>query len=314
MLPRNSNRQKSIAVIVNPSSAGGKTLLRWPEFEQSLITAGFSVTKHFSTSESDFREAVRYFSRKFKMIGVCGGDSSLTIAAEELQEKKFRGELVFFPAGSVNDLVLAIGAHSLKPRSIFLGNLEGPADQKLFIGQANWGLGVVVNRWVGKILAALPFLRPVTGLIGFVCIVVAHVLHRELVEAEIIAGKSRSKDDYSIIIVSQISHWASGLNFCPGASYASPVFQVVTVKRCGLLRLIRIILAAKNGGHLAFDEVSQSEAATVTLHFAWPQAVQVDGDILRAAGAEVLAADYSLGKLKTGFTLSLPAAPLSAHP
>ena len=195
MLPRNSNRQKNIAVIVNPSSAGGKTLLRWPEFEQSLITAGFSVTKHFSTSESDFRETVKYFSRKFKMIGVCGGDSSLTIAAEELQEKKFRGELVFFPAGSVNDLVLAIGAHSLKPRSIFLGNLEGPADQKLFIGQANWGLGVVVNRWVGKILAALPFLRPVTGLIGFVCIVVAHVLHRELVEAEIIAGKSRSKGE-----------------------------------------------------------------------------------------------------------------------
>lgn len=284
-----------LAIIVNPSSGGGKSLrVQLPE----------NSIRYVSRDESDFRNKVREFAKKHKTIGICGGDSSLTIAAEELQAIKFRGQLLFLPAGSVNDFVLEIAEQEKKQSSIYLGVLKAEGAEKNFIGQANWGLGVVVNRWVGEILKAAPFLRPLQNFIGFLCIVAAHLLRREIVEAEIASGNTNSSGRYSIVLVSQIAHWAGGLKFCPGASFKSPEFEVVLVRRCGLLRLIRIILAAKNGSHVNFPEVERLTGNTVEIRLKAPQAVQVDGDIMRNSQGELKNTLYSLKKLKTGILLT----------
>ena len=299
---------KKIAVLINPSSAGGKSLTVWPQYRHTLEAEGYNIAEHFSVSETDFRETVKLFARKFKTIAVCGGDSSLTIAAEELAGLSYRGDLLFLPGGSVNDIVLDIRAQTQKARkNIYLGEISCVEDTKQFIGQANWGLGVIVNRWVGKMLRALPFLRPVQNLIGFLAIVFAHLLRREVVEGKLIADKNTVQGIWSIVIVSQIKYWASGLTFCPQASYHLPEFEVVTVQRCGLLKLIRIILAAKDGQHVNFPEVAHFLARSIEVRSEKPQALQVDGDILHGAAGEVKALSYRLKKNKTLFKLSTPA-------
>jgi diacylglycerol kinase family enzyme len=109
---------------------------------------------------------------------------------------------------------------------------------------------------------------------------------------------------FSIVLVTQLQHWASGLRFAPDASFYAPEFQVVTVRRTGLLKLIRIILAAKTGQHLKFREVEVSQAREVHLHFAKAAAVQIDGDILRFSGREVTGHNFRLSKLRTQIKLS----------
>lgn len=306
-LPRNINKAKKIAVVINPSSAGGRSLAIWPQYRHDLETKGYEITEHTSVSETDFRETVKLFARKYKSLAVCGGDSSLTIAAEELLGAGYRGELLFLPGGSVNDIVLHIREQHAAGKNIFLGEVSCVEDTKQFIGQANWGLGVVVNRWVGKTLRALPFLRPMQNLIGFFAIVFAHLLRREIAEAEITSDKNVRRARWSIVIVSQIKYWASGLTFCPQASYQLPEFEIVTVERCGLFKLIRIILASKNGGHLRFPEVSSRLARSVSVKLEKSLAVQVDGDILHGAAGEVRTSHYTIKKHKTRFTLSTPA-------
>ncbi len=292
---------KRFAVLINPSSAGGRTLALWPGFEKKLQGDGFQVTHHFSESEADFRNRVKIFARTFKYIAVCGGDSSLTIAAEELAQTKFSGELRFLPAGSVNDIILDIAEQQHgKKAPIYLGHLSAAGATHSFIGQANWGLGVVVNRWVRNILHTLPFLRPAQNLIGTLCIITAHILKREKVALTVQAGARTVSGEYSLVLVSQIRHWASGMLFCPGASYLTPEFQIVTIARCGLFRLIRIILAAKNGEHLGFPEVASIRAASIEVHSAKPLRVQIDGDV-----PDLESQVFKLTKKKSMLRLSL---------
>jgi len=296
---------KKIAVVINPTSGGGRMLKEWPRIEAELIATGHAVTGHISSSEADFRAKTRAFARRFSALGICGGDSSLTIAAEELAAAKFRGELRFLPAGSVNDIVLDIAAAQRESKKyLCLGELATENFSKLFIGQANWGLGVVVNRWVGKVLKTLPALRRFQQTIGTLSIILAHLLRREKVMATLQIGNRLLSGHFSIVLVTQLQHWASGLRFAPDASFYAPEFQVVTVRRTGLLKLIRIILAAKTGQHLKFREVEVSQAREVHLHFAKAAAVQIDGDILRFSGREVTGHNFRLSKLRTQIKLS----------
>ncbi len=295
---------KKIAVIINPTSGGGRSLNDWPRLETRLIAAGYGITKHISSSEQDLRASVRAYARRFTTLGICGGDSSLTIAAEELAAIKFKGELVFLPAGSVNDIVIDIDEQQGKANAPFyLGELCAGNHRKQFIGQANWGLGVVVNRWVGKILRVAPLLRKFQEGIGTLCIIFAHLLRRDKVYATFTIANERVSSAYSIILVTQIRHWASGLRFAPDASFYSPEFQVVAIRHTGLIRLVRIILAAKDGKHTAFPEVQIYSAQEVCVEFMNPTSVQIDGDILRDGQNEIKTNTFELTKLKTAMRL-----------
>jgi diacylglycerol kinase family enzyme len=295
---------RKIGIIINPTSGGGRTLREWPRLEADLNATGHEITQHISTSEADFRATARAYARRFTALGICGGDSSLTIAAEELAAVKFKGELIFLPAGSVNDIVIDIDEAAVnKGGALYLGELSAAGERKAFIGQANWGLGVVVNRWVGRLLGAMPALRKFQETLGTLCIIFAHLFRRETTYATFTIGNHRVSGQYSIILVTQLKHWASGLRFAAGASFYKPDFQVVTVRRTGLIRLIRIILAAKTGGHTAFSEVEVFSAQSLRLEFLRPVAVQIDGDILRAREKELLSGRFDLAKRKTAMRL-----------
>jgi diacylglycerol kinase (ATP) len=294
---------KALAAVINPTSAGGRSLILWPQFAQQLIADGYRLTSHVSESEVDFRECVRRYARRHSIIAVCGGDSSLTIAAEELLRCGFSGELRFLPAGSVNDIVLDL-REQRSPKSVFLGEIEAAGNRKLFLGQANWGLGVVVNRWVGLVLRRFSFMRPLQNTIGMVCIMLAHILRREYVHAEIATDSENLSGRFSILVISQIRHWASGLRFCPGASYQMPEFEIVAVERTGLLKLLRTILKSKNAEHIGLPHVHVLRTRIVTVQLRDARAAQVDGDIMHSNNKELAAKIYSVKKQKTKFRIS----------
>lgn len=303
-MPTKKNLSKKIAVLLNPSSAGGQALKKWPRFNQSLETQGFQVTQYTTTSEADFRVHARAFAKSFRTIGVCGGDSSLTIAAEELRKAKFSGELIFLPAGSVNDIVLDIeeqqAPHS---KGLFLGAVTCDGQTKEFLGQTNWGLGVVVNRWVGGILSRMPFLRAFQNSIGVLCILTAHLLRREIVRARIELAHGVLEGEFSILLVSQLRHWASGLRFAPEANWYLPSFEVIAVERTNIFVLMRILLAAKSGGHLKFPQVHYRQTEELSIQFKKAVPAQVDGDILRRNQREIHSKLYALHKNKSKLRL-----------
>jgi len=301
-------KAKKIAALINPASAGGRSLRLWPKFKANLFADNYAVEEYISTSEADFRRQARKIAREIDRVAVCGGDSSLTIAAEELLQARFKGELIFLPAGSVNDIQLDIAAQTASPRdSLYLGHLAAESHEKNFIGQANWGLGVVVNRWVGATLRTLPFLRPLQNFIGTLSIVFAHILRREFVDATIVADRHELSGRFSILLITQIRHWASGLLFAPQASYYAPKFDIIAIRRTGLVTLIRTILAAKRGAQLALPHVDRLSGKNITVRMKAPSAVQIDGDILRGQDREFVGREFVLKKRISKFHINLSA-------
>lgn len=299
-------RARKIGVLINPASAGGRAVTIWPHFARKLAAAGYKICSHTTRSEADFRLNARRFARNFRAIAICGGDSSLTIAAEELYAAKFAGELIFLPAGSVNDIALDIRMQrATRAAKLWLGDLCAADARKSFIGQANWGLGVVVNRQVAVILRKLPFLRPLTGILGFILIVLNHLARQDLLRARIDLGEKKIEGDYSIILATQIRHWAMGLRFAPRADWYAAELVLVAIRRSSLWRLLRIIFAAKTARHLDFPEVEQYRTRRIRVEFYKPTAVQVDGDILRDNQGELKSSLYTLTKKKSRFVLSL---------
>jgi diacylglycerol kinase family enzyme len=297
--------KRKIGVLINPASAGGRAVRTWPEFESLLRAGEFEIVSYTSSSETDFRVHARAFAARFDTIGICGGDSSLTIAAEELFSAGFDGELIFLPAGSVNDIVLDIREQRAARRSkLWLGEITAGSTRKNFIGQANWGLGVTVNRQVGWLLRSMPFLRPLTGLIGFLAIIFNHLMRRDAVRASIQLDSENIQGEFSIILATQIRHWASGLRFAPNASWYAADFSIVTIRRCSLVKLIRILLAARTARHLEFPEVEMHVSRRVKIALETAAAVQVDGDILRHDAGELRVTEYRLAKKKSRFVLS----------
>ncbi|GAB4430519.1 MAG: hypothetical protein OHK0011_13190 [Turneriella sp.] len=296
---------RKIGVLINPASAGGRAVRTWPDFEGLLKAGDFEITSYTTSSEADFRVHARAFAGRFDTIGICGGDSSLTIAAEELFSAGFDGELIFLPAGSVNDIVLDIREQrAARAGTLWLGELTAGKSKKDFIGQANWGLGVAVNRQVGAVLRSMPFLRPLTGWIGFFAILYSHLLRRDLVRARIQLDTEIIEGDFSIILTTQIRHWASGLRFAPSAGWYAADFAIVTIRRCGLMKLIRILLAARTARHLEFKEVEVHQSRRVKVMLETAEAVQVDGDILQDDAGELRLSEYRLAKKKSRFVLS----------
>ncbi|MCX7631781.1 MAG: diacylglycerol kinase family protein [Turneriella sp.] len=283
------------AVLLNPSAGGGRALRRWQYFSQQLGNS----TCYVSKSESDFRDAVRRLARNHRRIAVCGGDSSLAIAAEELAAVAFRGELLFLPAGSANDIARHLSA-AKKTGNVYLGRIQSDASTRIFLGQANWGMGVIVNRQLAAVLSRLPFLRAVTSGIGFCAIVANHLMAKEVVVAEIQAGKEKLCGQFSSIVVSQIRYWASGMLFAPGADWHSTVWQVVAIRRCPLLRFLRILWAARQGQHLYFPEVAALMATRVEIRCQKVQWVQCDGEV----PDELAGTHFFVTKRPSGFRIT----------
>lgn len=300
--------KRKIAVLINPHSAGGRAVKVWPAYREQLIATGYAISAHNSRSEADFRAQVRKFAQRFAAIGVCGGDSSLTIAAEELLAVGFRGTLAFLPAGSANDIVLDIREQrgiGKSKKQLYLAQLTTGESKKIFIGQANWGLGVAVNRHVGALLERAPWLRPLTNLCGFLAIVVTHLLRRDVTTVTIATESEKINGVFSVVLATQIRHWASGLRFAPIADWYAPEFTLVTIRRCNLVRLLRIIAAARSASHLQFPEVAVYRARQLRLDFATPQPVQVDGDIVHdSSGKEYKSTTYMLKKQSSRFVLA----------
>ena len=65
-------------VVLNPASAGGRTLRRWPAIRSALCAAGVAFDVHRTTGQGEATHAVRSaLASGYRTIVVVGGDGTL---------------------------------------------------------------------------------------------------------------------------------------------------------------------------------------------------------------------------------------------
>ena len=302
-------KQFDLCVVVNPSSRGGTVYTVWPAILEELQARYSKIHYAFSSSENDFRKLVRQFIKLSPVIAVCGGDTSLTIAAQELQRENFSGELLFLPSGTHNDLIADIRLNNpnLTPQCelVVLHAESRETETRLeFIGQANWGMGAIVNYRVKRWLTRFPFLRSMTEFLGFIAIIVSHLRKDDVVSAKIKTDSQTLEGDFSIILVGQIYHWSGGLKFCPSALCNKGQLHVIAISRQGLWSFLKMVMSAKSERHLKRPEVKTLQTQTARFEFKSRVMIQIDGDVVQDARGAVLRFDeFTCSKIQTRFNL-----------
>lgn len=226
---------------------------RLPEILQRLERGGLETSTHATIGEGDATlAAAEAVERGFDVIIAAGGDGTLYEVINGMAEKPNRPPLGLLPLGTTNDFARAMSIPKNWEEAcdiIIRGyNREidlGKTNNKYFINIAGGGslteltyevpsklktmLGQLAYYMKG--LEKLPRLRPIELLIKSDDV----ELHEEVM----------------IFLISNTNSVAGFEKLCPDASIDDGLLDVIVVKKCNLVEMIRLVTLALRGEHLS---------------------------------------------------------------
>ncbi|MGN6217772.1 MAG: diacylglycerol/lipid kinase family protein [Solirubrobacterales bacterium] len=267
-----------LTLLVNPSSAGGRSLKLLPRIEAALDDrrAVFRVERTRSLEHG--AELALAATELGEVPVVVGGDGLLGAVGGAMAGSD--APLGLVPAGRGNDLARALGipteseaavAAVLDGRSRRID--VGEANGKRFLGIASVGFDSECNRLANE----------------------THFLHGNLVYAysmprtligwrsarfTIAVGEERKRLTGYFVAVANNSVYGGGMWIAPEAEIDDGLFDVVAIEEVGKLRFLWGLRDVLRGAHLDKEEVSVFRAPRLQIDASRPFPVYADGDHL----------------------------------
>jgi YegS/Rv2252/BmrU family lipid kinase len=267
-----------LTLVVNPSSAGGKSLKLLPRVEAALDArrAVFRVERTRSL-EHGVELALRA-AELGEVPVVVGGDGLLGAVGGAMAGSAT--PLGLFPSGRGNDLARALGipAEPEAAVEVILGGQSrvidvGEANGKRFLGIASVGFDSECNRLANE----THFLRG--------NLVYAYSMPRTLIgwrpaRFTIVSGGERKRLSGYFVAVANNSVYGGGMYIAPNAELDDGEFDVVSIGEGGKLSFLWGLKDVFKGTHLEKDEVSVFRTPRLELDASRPFPVYADGDHL----------------------------------
>jgi YegS/Rv2252/BmrU family lipid kinase len=267
-----------LTLIVNPSSAGGRSLKLLPRIEAALDTrrAVFRVEKTRSLDHG--AELALRAAEVGEVPVVVSGDGLLGVVGGAMAGSDV--PLGLIPAGRGNDLARALGIPT-EPEAAVDTVLDGrsrvidvgEANGKRFLGIASIGFDSECNRlanethWLrGNLVYAYSMVRT---LIGW-----------RSARFTVAVGEERKRLSGYFVAVANNSVYGGGMWIAPKAEIDDGEFDVVAITEVGKLRFLRGLRDVLKGTHIDKDEVTSFRAPRLELDASRPFPVYADGDHL----------------------------------
>jgi YegS/Rv2252/BmrU family lipid kinase len=267
-----------LTLLVNPSSAGGRSLKLLPRVEAALDArrAVFRVEKTRSL-EHGAELALRAIELGEVPV-VVSGDGLLGAVGGAMAGAE--APLGLIPAGRGNDLARALGIPS-EPEAAVAALLAGEsrridvgeANGKRFLGIASVGFDSECNRLANE----THWLRG--------NLVYAYSMPRTLISWRsarftLAVGEERKRISGYFVAVANNSVYGGGMYIAPDAELDDGEFDVVSIGEGGKLRFLWGLKDVFKGTHLQKDEVSVFRTPRLELDASRPFPVYADGDHL----------------------------------
>jgi YegS/Rv2252/BmrU family lipid kinase len=267
-----------LTLLVNPSSAGGKSLKLLPRVEAALDArrAAFRVEKTRSL-EHGAELALRAAELGERPV-VVSGDGLLGAVGGAMAGSDT--PLGLIPAGRGNDLARALGIPSEPEAAVevlLAGESRridvGEANGKRFLGIASVGFDSECNRLANE----THWLRG--------NLVYAYSMPRTLIgwrsaRFTLAVGEERKRISGYFVAVANNSVYGGGMYIAPDAELDDGEFDVVSIGEGGKLRFLWGLKDVLKGAHLGKDEVSVFRTPRLELDASRPFPVYADGDHL----------------------------------
>jgi diacylglycerol kinase family enzyme len=241
--------------------------------------------------EEHLKTLARRLAAEGRTIVGAGGDSTFHLIINEIMAAGGRAAFGMLGLGSSNDITLEFGLEPLeravaalkrnRTRPLDLGCLkQGGKILRYFLGQANMGLGVAVNRYVDGLARRRPWLARRQTLAGTLGIMRAYRQRLIPLELAIRGQEGTAKGSYVVAIFSNTRYWATGKLIAPQARPDDGRLDACLIEKCSFLRLARINALAKQGRHGRAAEVRFLQSTGFTISAPSGFDIQADGEIV----------------------------------
>lgn len=293
-------------VIVNPASANGSTGDAWPS-TASEMRRHFGpfecahTTRKGEAAELAEREALS--GRRF--IIACGGDGTISEAANGILRSGADAELGLLPSGTGGDFRrtlkiptraadAAIVLRNGETRRIDAGrvefvNDEGANDSRYFVNVASFGMGGEVIR---RVKERSIFPRWSARLLGGKLTFAAAALHASATFVKPAALVSIEDSDEARLIVTNFcvanaQYFGGGMRIAPTARLSDGLFDVVSIGDMSALSILANSYRVYLGTHLGMREVRHARARRVSAR-AVAKAEDDDGEVKLEVDGELV--------------------------
>ncbi len=267
---------RKLALIVNPSAAGGRTIAALDSVRATLSRHGLEHRVELTRSLEHAGELALAAAAADEVAVAFGGDGLAAAIAGAL--KYSRGLLGVLPGGRGNDLVRTLGI-PLEPkaacavlatgvvRDLDLGEVEG----RTFIGIASCGFDSDANRIANAT-------RVIRGNLVYLYSAVAALARWKPAAFEVeLDGERRSFTGYSVALANS-KYYGGGMMLAPDASMRDGLLDVVMIRQVRKARFLALLPTVFRGAHVRLRYVEIARASRVEIRAERPFALYADGD------------------------------------
>lgn len=225
---------------------------RLPDVLQRLERGGLETSTHATTGEGDATlAAADAVERGFDVIIAAGGDGTLYEVINGMAEKPNRPPLGIIPLGTTNDFAraMSIPKNWESACDIITSGFErvidlGKANQRYFINIAGGGSLTELTYEVPSKL------KTMLGQLAYYMKGLEKLPRLRPIELFIKADGMDLHEEVMIFLISNTNSVAGFEKLCPDASIDDGLLDVLVVKKCNLVELIRVVTLALRGEHL----------------------------------------------------------------
>src|ERR1700761_3156488 len=275
--PDFGEERQPLALLVNPSSGGGRGLKLLPRVEAALDSARvpFRVVRTRGLEHGVERALQAVEAGELPVVlsgdGLIGAIGGAMAGAET--------PLGIIPGGRGNDLarVLGIPTEPEEAIEIVLAGHDraidvGEANGKPFLGIASVGFDSDANRIANASRFRGNFVYAYAALRALVAWKPARFT--------IAIGEQHTRLEGYSVVVANNSAYGGGMYVAPDADLTDGEFDVVTIEKVGKLRFLSNLPKVFKGTHVRNDEVQVVRASHLSLSASRPFAVYADGEHL----------------------------------
>jgi diacylglycerol kinase (ATP) len=257
-----------IAVLVSPSAGRGRGAVLAVEVLAAFREAGFAPEVLPATSGPDAeRQAAKAVAEGTRAVVAVGGDGTVHAALQAVAGTTT--PLAVVPAGTGNDLVLALGAprDPLAAARAAAEDLSAGTTRSVDAGRTGdrWWATVLCCGFDSAVTDRANRLRWPRGRRRYDVAVLAELARLRPRELTLVLDGESQSLPITMVAVGNTAWYGGGMKICPGADPADGRFDVTVVGATSRLELMRTKPRLTDGTHVGHPSVSVFRAARVEL-------------------------------------------------
>jgi diacylglycerol kinase (ATP) len=272
-----------IFIIANPAAGRGKGIRVLREVESARQNERASRLLTTEVPDDEARLAKEALRNGANAIVVVGGDGTCSKVAQEILSARSECALAIIPCGTGNDFAKTLGVSGASAAEIFrlvargtTARIDvGRADGRYFINSCGFGFDA-------SVLEATQKVRFLNGDALYIYSALAQLFSYRALDVSI-DGALRGKGKNLLMAVASNGRSLGGaFRIAPTASVTDGKLDFCLISDTSVSGRVRIFAGALRGTHLALPGVTSIKAESMSLTFADPPAMEVDGELQQA--------------------------------